>query len=225
MVHAMTNSFFDAYELKPADLAILESSTDLGEFWAKAHENLNSFWTSGTNWEYIKDVFQIDSQQIKNQNVLVVGVGQGTELAGVHLSGARVAGYDLFVPTLKTLEGYQIYTPLDLPPKNEFDLVLCHLVFQHCDDSSAIEILSLIAESLKGSGVGKIQFSIPIASQDDGENPNLEVLKCGLNHRSVSSIYKLIASVNLVITEFNLTQFWKELDTVHATVMVRKVFS
>ena len=62
----------------------ISKENNLSDFWFKAHEREKSYWTSGTSFEVITKNYQIDSiNKDLYRKVLVVGVGQGTELVGL----------------------------------------------------------------------------------------------------------------------------------------------
>jgi hypothetical protein len=209
--------------MRELDLEIYGRSNTIYDFWLKAHNHLESFWTSGTSWEYIKDVFNLDPKFINGSNVLVNGVGQGNELFGAQSEGANVQGYDLVVPPAEALKVFEIFDPSNRPPSSSFDLILCHLVFQHCDDLTSIEILKIIELSLKDAGTAKIQFSIPMYDFVEKKDLNLDVLKSGSNHRDITAIYKLFENTNLKILKFQPTKYFAEFKIVHATLEAKRM--
>lgn len=116
------------------------------EFWNQQHNKKSGLWLTGTRLPRLCDIHEIDIPE--NQTVIEIGVGFGYvthELA----KNNTVYAVDISQSALDNLSGVShkyLTKDMTLIPDSIADIIICHLVFQHCEDE-AIDFL--IRESLR----------------------------------------------------------------------------
>ena len=151
-----------------SDQQLFHESNSLISFWESAHASSRSWWTSGTNWDHIKAVFQIESS-LEGKSLLVIGVGQGQELVSALKDGAKVSGLDISSNArdlFKNLGDMYDWETL----KGTYDLIIMHLVAQHMSDKSLNSSLEKLTRHLKPGGILKIQFAGLLNGKYDAGN-------------------------------------------------------
>lgn len=207
--------------LNNEDRKIKESSTGILDFWNRAHDKGRSFWTSGTPFNEIIDFFNlyVDPNFKKGKKVLVVGVGQGTEIDGFKSLQFDVSGLDI-VDDLDKKFNTTIYSYSNL--RGRYDLIVMHLVAQHMDDFTLRNAFNLLNHHLKESGSLFVQFAISFGEHLKSDQ-SISLQKNGSITRIYSEINDIAFKSNLIISEFNIKRYYPEYGMCHASVLFHKV--
>jgi hypothetical protein len=199
-----------------ADWDVLQSSSNLENFWDNAHKSDNSFWTSGTDYLEVKNIFELPDN-FENKKVLIVGVGQGTELNGVLESGGIVSGLDISeIARMKWGSIAPMFSWSSL--KGDFDYILMHLVAQHLSDTTCSEYLETLSNHLMPGGRLVIQYASPLGLVPESSSDNIENLKGGGYTRSLEKIFGLYQSTNQHIIASRISNVYPKNNCVYIVV-------
>jgi SAM-dependent methyltransferase len=135
---------------------------NLDAFWETAHKNKSKFWLTGSDPESVYQLHNLSAYLRENENlsILEIGVGYGNSVA--HLSKRhKVTALDISEEALEKLHNCEtvLTKNFDKIKDNSFDLILCHLVFQHCDDKMVKHLVSNSIRCLKPDGIFSFQFA------------------------------------------------------------------
>jgi hypothetical protein len=207
----------------------ISKENNLEDFWFKAHEREKSFWTSGPSFEVIEKNYSLESID-KNlfRKVLVVGVGQGTELIGLKKLGFICTGVDIEASLKLKFSEFEIFTWQDLV--GTYDLVIMNLVAQHCSDETLKIIFNTLRAHTHLNSKIMIQFSMPFNTrvkdyfEENGiDINNVETYISGSRMREFSEINYLAYVTNMSIHEMRIVEIFQEYSTVHAVVEFRNL--
>ena len=177
--------------------------TDLTEFWQDQHTS-NTPWLTGTTFGMILDQYGLEPLTFQNRRCLEIGVGKGMITRCLSQLADVVYGCDISEEALSKVRSVTGGTWLtqDIEQIPSVDVVLCHLVFVHCDDNECERIL----RSINLADQGKIfcQFSCfkdPEIGANDANDKIKDLLDVGVKHffRSTDEIEAMIQSAGLQI--------------------------
>jgi SAM-dependent methyltransferase len=134
------------------------------KFWDKVHQDNSKLWLTCSKPE---NVFKIHGLPIPEPGtkILDIGIGDGSMHRFLQKAGGHVWSTDISDIALARVgcrgireSGIQVHGP--------WDLVLCHLVFQHMDLPDIKQLISRI--KLRESGIFSFQFA-ELINESDGQ--------------------------------------------------------
>ena len=175
--------------------------TDLTEFWEHQHQS-NSGWLTGTSFESIKKFYDVGTEDFQDRDCLEIGVGRATVSRSLAALAHRLYCCDISHKALEKVATLATETFLreDVHKIPAVDIVLCHLVFVHCDDADCQRLLKSI--NLRPGGRVLCQFSCfqdPAVGASDATARIKEILDIGVKHffRTPDEIAEIIHSAGL----------------------------
>ena len=137
-------------------------------FWEHKHDTNDTYWLTGSGFESLLDVYDIDKISLNKKTVLEIGVGKGNFSESVLPYCEKIYCCDISEKALNKLNESVAgkFLTTDLKNIPEVDLAICHLVFQHCEDKEMSRIIKDINLSPNGS------FYFQFASLRKNEKPN-----------------------------------------------------
>jgi len=176
---------------------------DLTEFWQHQHQ-VNSGWLTGTSFESIKKFYDVGTEDFQGRDCLEIGVGRATVSRSLATLAHRFYCCDISDKALEKVSGLATETFLskDVHKIPAVDVVLCHLVFVHCDDLECIRILKSV--NLNPGARVFCQFSCfddPVTGAADATARIREILDLGTKHffRKTETIQEIIQTAGLHI--------------------------
>ncbi len=127
------------------------------DFWKNKHIENNPLWLSFSKVSELRSLHK--TPNMTNKNILEIGVGNGLSILDF-ASQNKVSAVDI---TEVALEKVKAHTTTYLTenmsdiPSNSIDYILCHLVFQHCDDEMAAWLIKHAIRSLNEDGIFSFQ--------------------------------------------------------------------
>ena len=120
------------------------------EYWDRIHRENNMQMISGYGLEDVKKNLRIRKKFKPKMNILEIGIGTGDTAIGLFKEGHNVFVNDISVVAIAKLytklNGFIPNIGLESIPDNYFDLILCHLVFQHIDDKERNQFSIFVEE-------------------------------------------------------------------------------
>ena len=131
---------------------------DLHRFWDDQHQQ-SSPWLTGTNWNSYRQWYGVRDHDVLNSTCLEIGVGKGIATRELAALVSTLYCCDISQTALHKIKDVaaQCWLSQDLARVPPVDVVICHLVFVHCDDAECTRILRSI--QLKPMGRVFCQFS------------------------------------------------------------------
>lgn len=131
----------------------------LEEFWESQHAQRHGGWLTDTSGAMVLKMYDLSLDDFADKQCLEIGVGKGTVTKFLAYNSAGVYGCDISATALQNISGIaqQTWLSKDIDQIPPVDVVLCHLVFVHCDDLECLRILRSI--KLKQNGRMFCQFS------------------------------------------------------------------
>lgn len=141
---------------------LIDSATDLKQFWELAHVSRAHLWISGTPPKEIYERLNIKELiDTKGLSILNVGVGEGYCERDLVERGHLVDALDVCDSAISKVDVYigkGFLFAQDLPTRS-YDLVLHHLVAQHMTHKNLREQLVHLLRALKPDGLLAMQFA------------------------------------------------------------------
>lgn len=192
---------------------MLKTASTLEEFWDLAHSRADSWWTSGTPFERVRDAFSLEGD-LAQRNVLVIGVGRGTELFGFRAAGAHASGLDISEEARTRFAGeFSMFSQETIT--GTFDLMVMHLVAQHMSDEALVALLAALEPHLSTKGELHIQFACPIhPRQAPGAAESATNLMGGGRTREILEILAL-AEKSFTVTDLRVIAVFPEHRAYH----------
>jgi len=146
-------------------------NSDNKAFWERIHRENTRYWLTDSDPGSVYKLHNLTKEiLVPEKNILEIGVGTGRSI--MHLKELHnVFAVDIAETALDRVKTYatiiQVYDK-DKWPVNKINIALCHLVFQHCNDSVFRFIIERVLESLVPDGF----FSFQSADADDSKLDN-----------------------------------------------------
>lgn len=140
------------------------SFNDQREFWEEAHATDDLLMLSGYDGPNIWRRLKIEDRVVPGANVLNIGVGLALCERDLHERGCIVSSLDTSWTALQRVSAFATIwheTALDRLPRQTYDLVMCHLVWQHMLDEQLVRQIAGVVPALKPDGVFAAQFLGP----------------------------------------------------------------
>jgi len=196
---------------------------DLTKFWNDKHQYQSRQWLTGSTLNLIHKFYGIDTKSWQGLKILEIGVGTG--IVTEYLAGLASELYCADISTVAlnnvTKHAQKTFLSKDIAQTPPVDVVLCHLVLVHCEDTEVHRLLSEINLAIGG----KIYCQFSCLKQPDAvetaPSPAKEQLTQAGPHffRDPADIERLITRSGLTIVReeqhdpgpfLNWTgQFWK----------------
>ena len=128
------------------------------EFWDKAHREQNLVSLSGTSGH--DELYTLEINSVRDQNMLIIGVGTGSVIRHCVARGAKVSALDISPVALENVQDLIVlgYLPHAELPENAFDLILSANVAQHISHDDFEIQTQKVLRSLKVGGTYALQF-------------------------------------------------------------------
>lgn len=181
----------------------------LTDFWEEQHTTNDSYWLTGSTSHEIFKWHSLDN--VTNKKVLEIGIGLGHFTKELFLLKNEVFASDISQQALNRVKDFsKTYLTNDLKNIEPVDLTICHLVFQHCNDSEIERIINDV--NLTENGV----FSFQFAFIRDNEVPNEKVMgfiNKGTHHfRTIDKIKDIVDSSNKKIIWVSEPIHWNDTE-------------
>lgn len=179
------------------------------DFWEEKHKLQDNWWLTGSDFEIVKTLHNLNDSDFKGKEVLEIGVGLGTCTKALSFLADKLYCCDISRTALANVSKYTIATYLTADLKNipPVDIALCHLVFQHCSDDEIVRIINEV--NLKNNGILAFQY----ASIVDNilSDTYLELTGKGTHFfRSKEEIEHLISLTNKELIRFEDSKWWRK---------------
>ena len=182
----------------------------LSKHWEDCHlmvENEHHFFLTGSYLnDYIK-CFNCRNHYHLSNNILEIGIGEGNVVREMVNHGKNITTSDISESAkdkIKDISSYYHLNNIDNIPKNNFDIIFCHLVVQHIDDNMLEYHLKHFIPTLNEKGVYYIQYrgkhEITINKNTD------ELCKYGDVTRDPVYFKNIVDKYNGIVIEDNLVR-------------------
>jgi SAM-dependent methyltransferase len=146
------------------------------DFWEDNHNKNDNYWLTGSLANQIFNIHEL--KDVVNKRVLEIGIGLGYFTKELFLLNNQVYACDISQNALNRVKDFsKTYLTQELKVVEPVDLAICHLVFQHCDDTEIERIINDV--NLTQDGVFTFQF----AYLRDDDPPN-EIVTSFINNKS-----------------------------------------
>jgi len=134
------------------------------EYWNNMHKEQNIQWLTKSSpdtvydFHHIRDIIESNQQK----NIMEIGIGFGDSIRYISRKHS-ITAVDITAEAFKSVEKVArcVLTPeITRLFNKQFDLILSHLVFQHCDDETIKFLLRESFRLLKKDGFFTYQFSV-----------------------------------------------------------------
>lgn len=148
---------------------------DLKAYWDDVHtvENATFLTLSGT---WIRRIFESHKALHVTDNILEVGVGNGSNIMDMKSRGYTIHAFDISTVALEKLKvkaDVPTYFTYDQLPRNYFDAIMSFHVSEHMSPDQLKEQISVMLECLKSKGTFLMSFATPL-DVDPHRNLSLE---------------------------------------------------
>lgn len=180
------------------------TTTNLAEFWETQHAHTNGHWLTGTSWERIQQLYGVDAEDFRNKVCLEIGVGKGHITRSLATLCQDLYCCDISDTALTNVKDFATQTWLsrDMDQVPLVDIVLCHLVFVHCDDDECQRILRSIQLNPQARILCQFScFTDPDIGSSQASATVQKLLDVGVKHffRTPDHIHRLLESVGLTV--------------------------
>lgn len=134
------------------------------DFWRENHRRKDQFWLTGTDLSTLLSIYELAMPVGLDVTEIGVGLGIATHELAKH---NRLTAVDISEEALalsRSLGAAVVKHVSKLHEASPADLVICHLVFQHCETNMVDHLLSA---PLKPTGVYAFQTAYPLFGQAD----------------------------------------------------------
>lgn len=185
------------------------------EFWENNHKNNERYWLTGSTPEQVYSLHNILSiiNNSNNLNICEIGIGLGDSIKYLSTKHNTTA-IDISQTALTKVNNIaKTYLTKDIINiKDKFDLILCHLVLQHCDNDMFTFIIQNSIKLLKEDGVFSFQFAYL---------PNIKNLdNITLSHVNNKFLYfRTLEEVENIVSKFS------KIDYISAPIIHKNEFN
>lgn len=172
------------------------------DFWEEKHKKNNKVWLTGTTPDALDKFYNLSDDNLTQKSVLEIGVGIGSCSQKLSARAKQFYAADISMTALEKVAKYTQGTFLtsELKTCPPVDMVICHLVLVHCDDTETLRIINDI--NLSQDGIAHLQFSELVGAPSDRIRENL--IDNGSHHfRNLDKIKQLITSSNKEILKIS----------------------
>ena len=142
-----------------------------------------------------------------SNNILEIGIGEGHVVKEMVNHGKNITTSDISESAkdkIKDISSYYHLNNIDNIPKNNFDIIFCHLVVQHIDDSMLEYHLKHFIPTLNEKGVYYIQYR---GKHETTINKNIdELCKYGDVTRDPVYFKNIVEKYNGIVIEDNVVR-------------------
>lgn len=188
----------------------LDHNINMTDHWEKCHslvEPEHHFFLTGSTLNQYLLLFKCNNHYIKSNNILEIGIGEGHVVKEMFNDGKNITTCDISESAknkIKNLASYYHLNNIANIPKNNFDIIFCHLVVQHINDSMLEYHLKHFIPTLNEKGVYYIQYR---GKHDITIDKNMdELCKYGDVTRDPSYFKKIVEKYNGVVVEDNMVR-------------------
>lgn len=203
---------------------LIESSTNLKQFWDLAHKSGAHLWISGTPPKEIYERLNIENLlSVGGLSILNVGVGEGYCEMDLVERGHLLDALDICDSAISKVDSYirHGYLAAQNLPSQSYDLILHHLVAQHMSHEDLREQLRHLLRSLKRDGLLAMQFASSQSKSDlvvsDGDE---HIVMSGGILRSKKFMTELIESCEGSVAGLFDREAWANSDCLYISVHV-----
>lgn len=188
----------------------LESNNNLSKHWENCHtmvENKHHFFLTGSHLNQYLTLFKCHNHYNLSNNILEIGIGEGQAVKEMVTHGKNITTSDISKSAkdkIKNIASYYHLNDIDNIPKNNFDIIFCHLVVQHIDNNMLEYHLKHFIPTLNNKGFYYIQYrgkhNITIDKNID------ELCKYGDVTRDPVFFKNIVEKCNGVVIEDNIVK-------------------
>jgi len=135
---------------------------DLRRHWQNVHVTGNTYWLTGSNPEYVYDVHHLsDLLKNKDLNITEIGIGKGDSIKYLAAFN-NVIAIDIVPDAFEKIANCSrtiLINDFNIVESNSQDLILCHLVIQHCSKDMVRHLINNSIRCLKKQGIFSFQFA------------------------------------------------------------------
>lgn len=206
--------------------SLIDSATDLKQFWELAHVSGAHLWISGTPPKEIYERLNIKELiDTKGLSILNVGVGEGYCERDLVERGHLVDALDVCDSAIIKVVGFvrQGYLASQDLPSRSYDLIIHHLVAQHMTHEDLREQITHLLRALKRDGLLAMQFA---SSQSNSDlvvsDSDEQVVMSGGVLRSKDFMMDLIESCSGTIAGLFDREAWTNSDCQYISAHIVK---
>ncbi len=165
-------------------------------FWNTKHTNNESWWiSSGISGEEILNTHKLNIHDLKNLDILDIGIGAGNLTKHLNANKCNVYSCDISKKALEKVKNFsKTYSTENLKNIPPVDIAICNLVFQHCDDSEVERIINDV--NLKECGFFTFQFAYLRRDEEPSEYVKSNIKNKTHYFRSKQSVIEIISRSN-----------------------------
>ena len=136
----------------------------LSNHWENCHtevEKKHHFFLTGSLLNNYLTLFDCHKEYNASNNILEIGIGEGQVVKEMAEHKKTITTCDISKSAedkIKDIASYYHLNDIDNIPKNNFDIIFCHLVVQHIDDNMLEYHLKHLISTLNDKGVYYIQY-------------------------------------------------------------------
>ena len=182
----------------------------LSEHWENCHLSIepeHHFFLTGSTLNQYLSLFNCIKHYTESKNILEIGIGEGHIVKEMFNHGKNITTTDISKSAknkVKDIASYYHLNDIDKIPKNNFDIIFCHLVVQHIDDRMLEYHLKHFISTLKENGVYYIQYR---GKCDTSVDKNIdELCKYGDVTREPEYFKTIVEKYNGVVIEDNIVR-------------------
>ncbi len=144
------------------------------DFWEQKHAKKDEYWLTDSKPEEVLRMHAVQTEFKNCRSFLDIGVGFGGMSRYVKSQGKHLISTDISKTALENLKSVsdEVFLIDHVSESAPVDLAVCHLVFQHCNDDTIVEIMNAVRVADDG-GILSVQF----ACLRPGEKANANVRK------------------------------------------------
>lgn len=121
-------------------------------FWEEKHSKSDLQWLAGTDMIPLLKYYNLLPTDLLGKRVMEIGIGMGNAVSEMSKIAWKTYAVDISDLALERIKNNvdQTYQTNNLKYAPECDIIICHLVFLHCDDDEVTRIINDIPLSENG---------------------------------------------------------------------------
>lgn len=137
---------------------------NMSKHWEQCHlmiEKEHHYFLTGSHLNQYLTLFKCHNHYNESNNILEIGIGEGQVVKEMVQHGKNVTTSDISESAkdkIKNIASYYHLNDIHNIPENNFDIIFCHLVVQHIDDSMLEYHLKHFIPTLNEKGIYYIQY-------------------------------------------------------------------
>lgn len=141
---------------------MVDINKNIENHWEEAHRKKDQYWLTGSNPNqvYMSHGIKAQIDETRGLSILEIGIGLGDSIKYLSKSHS-VTAMDISETAIKSVSAYSegvIVSDFEKLEK-KFDLIICHLVLQHCDTDMVKYLITNSIRCLNANGVFSFQFA------------------------------------------------------------------